>query len=147
MIVQRPGGDVVRVPAKNILGAAAVLPVLAACGGSSSGGATDNPPASAGPAQHPASLVGAVGANDAYEISLADPDGNAITNLKAGTYKLKVEDLSSIHNFHLTGPGVSETTSVSEKATKTFTIDFKAGDYNFVCDPHASQMHGSFHVT
>jgi hypothetical protein len=136
----------VRFPARSILGVAATLPVLAACGGSSSGGGTDNP-ASAGPAQHPASLVGEVGENDAYEISLADPDGNAITNLAAGTYKLKVEDYSSIHNFHLTGSGVSATTTVGDKTTKTFTVTFKAGDYSFMCDPHSSQMHGSFHVT
>lgn len=135
-----------RFPALGILGVATLLPVLAACGGSSSGGAAETP-TSAGPAQHPASLVGEVGKDDAYEISLADPDGNAITNLAAGTYKLKVEDLSSIHNFHLTGSGVSATTTVSEKATKTFTVTFKAGDYSFMCDPHASQMHGSFHVS
>ena len=136
-----------RFPVRSVLGLAALVPALAACGGSSSGGGDAQPPASAGPAQHPASLVGEVGKDDAYEISLSDPDGNAITNLKAGTYKLEVEDLSSIHNFHLMGGGVNETTTVSEKATKTFTIDFKPGTYSFQCDPHASQMHGSFTVT
>jgi hypothetical protein len=131
---------------RTALGAVALLPVLAACGGSSSGGG-DNPPAGSGPVQHPDSLVGEVGENDAYEISLSDPGGKAITNLAAGTYKLKVEDYSSIHNFHITGSGVDETTAVAEKGTKTFTVTFKAGEYSFMCDPHASQMKGSFTVS
>ena len=134
------------VPAKSILGATALLPLLAACGGSSSGGSAGGTPAS-GPPQHPASLVGEVGQNDAFTISLTDPAGAPITNLRAGTYKVKVTDFSSMHNFHLTGAGVSETTTVGEKTTKTWTVTFKAGDYSFMCDPHASQMHGSFHVT
>jgi hypothetical protein len=139
----------VRVLARAVLGAAALLPVIAACGGSSSGGAPGGAasPTSAGAAQHPASLVGEVGEDDAYAISLHDPAGKAITNLAAGTYKLKVEDYSSIHNFHLTGSGVDETTTVGEKATKTFTVTFKPGSYSFMCDPHASQMHGSFTVS
>jgi len=135
----------VRVPVRCALGAVALLPVLAACGGSSSGGS--NPPAGSGPVQHPSSLVGEVGKGDAFEISLSDPDGKAITNLAAGTYKLKVDDLSSIHNFHLTGSGVDDTTTVGEKTTKTFTVTFKPGQYSFMCDPHASQMHGSFTVS
>ena len=133
-----------RVPVSSALGAMALLPVLAACGGSSSGG---NPPAGSGPVQHPTSLVGQVGKGDAFEISLTDPNGKAITNLAAGTYQLKVEDFSSIHDFHLTGSGVDETTSVPDKTTKTFTVTFKAGQYSFMCDPHASQMHGSFTVS
>ncbi len=66
---------------------------------------------------------------------------------QAGTYKLVVQDKSSIHNFHLTGPGVNVTTSVAAVGTKTFTVKLKAGKvYRFVCDPHASSMKGSFKV-
>jgi hypothetical protein len=132
----------------RLAAAGGVCAVLAACGGSSSGGpggggGTED----FGPVQHPASLVGEVGKDDAYEISLSDPDGNVIKNLAAGEYDLEVEDLSEIHNFHLNGNGVNEATTVGEKTTKTFHVTFSAGDYTFVCDPHASQMSGNFHVS
>jgi plastocyanin len=65
----------------------------------------------------------------------------------AGSYALSVEDLSSAHNFHLTGPGVDVTTSVAGEGTETFSIDLQPGTYEFVCDPHAFSMNGSFEVT
>jgi len=67
--------------------------------------------------------------------------------LASGSYELTVEDLSSAHNFHLTGPGVDVSTSVGDEGTETFTVDLQAGTYEFVCDPHASQMNGSIEVT
>jgi hypothetical protein len=67
--------------------------------------------------------------------------------LKAGFYNLTVADKASIHNFHLTGPGVNVKTSVSGTGTKTFTVTLKKGTYKFVCDPHASVMKGSFKVS
>ena len=66
---------------------------------------------------------------------------------KAGKAKLVITDKSSIHNFHLTGPGVNVKTSVSATGTKTFTVTLKKGTYRFVCDPHASVMKGSFKVS
>jgi plastocyanin len=66
---------------------------------------------------------------------------------KAGKIKLVVADKSSIHNFHLTGPGVNVKTSVSSTGSKTFSITLKKGTYKFVCDPHASTMKGSFKVS
>jgi len=66
---------------------------------------------------------------------------------KAGTIKLVVADKSSIHNFHLTGPGVNVKTSVASTGTKTFTVTLKKGTYKFVCDPHKSFMKGSFTVS
>jgi plastocyanin len=65
---------------------------------------------------------------------------------KAGKIKLVIADKSSIHNFHLTGPGVNVKTSVSAVGTKTFTVTLKKGTYKFVCDPHSSSMKGSFAV-
>ena len=65
---------------------------------------------------------------------------------KAGKIKLVVADKSSIHDFHLVGPGVNVKTSVSALGTKTFTITLKNGKYNFFCDPHKSSMHGSFTI-
>ncbi len=64
---------------------------------------------------------------------------------KAGKVKLLIDDKSSAHNFHLTGPGVNVTTSVPAVGAKTFTVNLKKGTYKFVCDPHPS-MKGSFTV-
>jgi plastocyanin len=66
---------------------------------------------------------------------------------KAGKIKLTVSDKSDFHNFHLRGPGVDVKTSVSAVGSKTFTVTLKKGTYRFVCDPHASQMKGSFKIT
>src|SRR5262245_54131500 len=65
---------------------------------------------------------------------------------KAGKYTLVVSDKSSIHNFHLTGPGVNVKTSVVATGSKTFRITLKKGTYTFLCDPHASTMRGTFRV-
>jgi plastocyanin len=65
---------------------------------------------------------------------------------KAGKYKLVIADKSSIHNFHLKGPGVNVKTGVGAVGTKTFTITLKKGKYVFVCDPHATTMKGSFTI-
>ena len=117
-----------------------------ACGGGS-GGSPTNGGGNPGPVQHPSALVGVVGQHDAFSISLQDQAGNPITNLAAGTYQLTVHDDSSLHDFHLTGAGVDDATQIGEKTTKTFTVTFKPGTYTFLCDPHASQMHGSFKVS
>jgi copper binding plastocyanin/azurin family protein len=65
---------------------------------------------------------------------------------KAGKYTLVVSDKSSIHNFHLTGPGVNVKTSVAATGSKTFRITLKKGKYTFLCDPHASTMRGTFRI-
>jgi plastocyanin len=70
-----------------------------------------------------------------------------VSTLKAGKYKIVVKDLSNIHNFHLTGPGINKTTSVAAKGTSTWLVTLKKGTYKYVCDPHATIMKGSFKVT
>ena len=84
-------------------------------------------------------LNGSVGPG--FEISLDGTDG-----LTAGSYTLVVDDQSSAHNFHLTGPGVEVSTDVGAEGEESFDIELQAGEYTFVCDPHASQMRGSFTV-
>lgn len=66
---------------------------------------------------------------------------------KAGKITLVVADKSSIHNFHLVGPGVNVKTSISGTGTKRYRVTLKKGTYRFLCDPHASTMRGSFKVT
>ena len=121
--------------------AAAILAAAAACGGSSSGGA-----APSGPPQHPNALVGTVGKNDAFTISLTDDAGAAIRNLAAGSYKLTVHDDSGLHNFHIFGSGVDDKTEVQKAGVQTFTINVKPGTYSFRCDSHPATMKGSFTV-
>lgn len=125
----------------------AVVAVAASACGGSGGGSSGGKAAPVGSPQHPASLVGVVGHNDAFSISLSDPSGNAISDLAAGTYSLTIKDESTIHDFHLTGAGVDHATGVGSTGTTTFSVTFKPGTYSFVCDPHASSMHGSFTVS
>jgi plastocyanin len=66
---------------------------------------------------------------------------------KAGKVTLVVNDRSSIHNFHLRGPGVNVSTTVPFTGTKTFkNITLKKGKYTFLCDPHPTSMKGSFTI-
>jgi plastocyanin len=84
--------------------------------------------------------------SDPLNISLTQ-GGKKVTSLKAGTYTIVVQDKASDHNFHLTGPGVNKTTSVSAKLTTTWKVTLKKGTYKYVCDPHKAFMKGSFTVT
>ena len=65
---------------------------------------------------------------------------------KAGKIKLVVSDKSSIHNFHLKGPGVNVKTTVPGTGSKSFTVTLKKGKYTFLCDPHPTTMKGSFTI-
>ncbi|HEU5490442.1 MAG TPA: plastocyanin/azurin family copper-binding protein [Gaiellaceae bacterium] len=66
---------------------------------------------------------------------------------KAGKITLVVNDKSSIHNFHLKGPGVNVKTAVAFTGTKTFkNLALKKGKYSFLCDPHPTTMKGSFTI-
>ena len=69
------------------------------------------------------------------------------TTVKAGTYVITIHDLASIHDFHLTGPGVDRKASVTGTGTTKWTVKLKKGTYHFVCDPHHTIMHGVLNVT
>jgi plastocyanin len=90
-------------------------------------------------------LKGEVGPGYTIEINKAGKD---LKTIKAGTYKIKVEDKSSIHNFHLFGPGLNKKTSVSFTGDKTWTVKLKPGKYTYQCDVHVAQgMKDTFKVT
>ena len=100
--------------------------------------------ASAAPAATPTKLVATVGPN--FNISLTKA-GKKVTSLRPGTYSITVRDRSDFHNFHLRGPGrVNKTTGIGAVTTKTWTVKLVRGTYRYVCDPHATQMKGSFTV-
>src|SRR5436305_11261290 len=87
-------------------------------------------------------LVGESGPGYSVEVKL---NGKDLKTIKAGTYKLKVEDKSGFHNFHLFGKGVNKSTTVAFTGDKTWTVTLKPGKYTYQCDVHASQgMKGTF---
>ena len=90
-------------------------------------------------------LKGEVGPGFAIDV---EKGGKDLKTLKAGTYKIKVEDKASIHNFHLMGPGINKKTSVPFKGETTWTVKLKRGMYTYQCDPHAARgMKGTLKVT
>ncbi len=105
--------------------------------------------AAAGGEQGSTVLIGTVGTEDdpeAFEISLTTEDGEEVTELPAGDYTIQVSDPSAMHNFHLTGGSVDESTSVPESEETTFEVTLEAGEYTYKCDPHPP-MTGTFTVT
>ena len=66
-------------------------------------------------------LNGSVGPG--FDISLDGTDG-----LTAGSYTITVNDQSSAHNFHLTGPGgVDVSTDVGGEGEESFDVELQAG--------------------
>ena len=124
--------------------------VAAGCGGGDDESATGTETttetttaATGGPGQ---TLRGSVGPG--FEISLTTETRQAVGTLPPGSYELQVDDKSSAHNFHLTGPGgVDVSTSVGDSGTESFQLDLEPGTYTFVCDPHSSSMNGTFEVS
>jgi plastocyanin len=74
--------------------------------------------------------------------------GKKVKTLEAGVpYRFVVSDRSSIHDFHLTGPGLDrEITSVGFTGTKSIVLKLKQGSYSYFCDPHRESMVGAFKV-
>ena len=92
----------------------------------------------------PPKLLGTVGPG--FTISLKQ-NGKPVRTLKAGRYTFVVSDKASIHDFHLTGPGLSRViTAVGFTGTKTATVTLRRGTYNYRCDVHPTTMRGSFRV-
>jgi plastocyanin len=117
-----------------------LLVALAGCGGDDEEAADTAQQTTAASGGGGSTLNGSVGPG--FDISLSGTDG-----LTAGDYTIVVEDLSPSHNFHLTGPGdVDVSTSVGDEGEESFDVTLEPGEYTFVCDPHASQMRGTFTV-
>ncbi|HEY4620891.1 MAG TPA: plastocyanin/azurin family copper-binding protein [Gaiellaceae bacterium] len=132
-----------------VVGLAVAAFAVAGCGGDDEGAATDTETTTettdTGGAEAGGTLLGNVGPG--FEISLTMENGDEIAALEPGTYTIEVTDQSDIHNFHLTGTGVDESTTVAETGEQTWEVTLEDGTYTFVCDPHASSMNGSFEVS
>ena len=116
----------------HIAGAAAAVGLALAIAGT----------APAAPA--PKSIQGSVGPGFSIGLELG---GKNVTGLKHGTYRFVIDDRSSIHDFHLTGPGLNRTiTTVDFTGTKSIVLTLRKGVYRYFCDPHSDVMHGSFRV-
>jgi len=102
--------------------------------------------ASGAQAAAPVPIKGETGPGFSVEVKTAA--GKDVKVLKAGTYKLVVQDRASIHNFRVKGPGLNKmVTSVPFVGTKTVIVTLRKGTYTYQCDPHAaSGMKGTFKV-
>jgi plastocyanin len=101
--------------------------------------------ATATAASAPKTVQGTVGPDFTIHLTLK---GKSVTMLKTGVrYRFLISDRSSIHDFHLTGPGLNRMlTTVDFTGTRSFVLTLRKGVYRYFCDPHAGVMHGSFRV-
>ena len=95
--------------------------------------------------QSPVGLHGVDGPG--FTITFTYSDNNQTVNfLNPGTYRITIDDLSNIHDFHLTGAGTDVATDVAAVGTTVWNVTLQPGTYTFVCDPHASTMNGQLLV-
>jgi len=90
-------------------------------------------------------VQGSVGPGFTINLALK---GKPVSTLKKGVrYRFLISDRSSIHNFHLVGPGLDRMlTTVDFIGTKSFVLTLRKGVYRYFCDPHSDVMNGSFRV-
>jgi hypothetical protein len=122
--------------------------VLAAagCGGGDEGSASTST------AELPR-LIGTVGSADdpdAYEIRLTTEDGDEVTTvLASGRYRLEINDLSTIHSFHLAAreTGVDLATGVAGTGERTTVVSLAEPEaYIYFCDAHPTRMEVTFSI-
>jgi plastocyanin len=99
--------------------------------------------ASAAPAAQ--MVKGTVGPGFTITLTLG---GKKVTKLKAGRYRFVIDDRATIHDFHLSGPGLNRVlTTVGFTGTRSVLLTLRKGAYRYFCDPHASFMKGAFKAT
>ena len=97
-----------------------------------------------GQAADPIVLKGTVGPG--FTITLKDAAGQTVSRVPAGDYRIDVQDLSDVHNFHLKGPGVDQRTDVEAIGPQTWNVTLVDGAYTFLCDAHPATMKGVLNV-
>jgi len=98
------------------------------------------------PAKDSFALKGEVYATG-FKIEMENAAGRKLRSIRAGTYRIKIEDKATIHNFRLRGPGINRATSVPRRSEQIWTVKLQKGTYRFLCDPRAATMRGTFRVT
>jgi plastocyanin len=93
----------------------------------------------------PAATTLAASVGPGFSISLTQ-NGQAVTSLQPGDYTIDVSDTATVHNFHLSGPGVDQATSVPGTGSTTWDVTLTTGSYHFQCDAHPTMLHGDFTV-
>jgi plastocyanin len=89
--------------------------------------------------------VGSATSPNAYAISLTDATGAKVTHVDPGQYTIVVHDYATLHNFHLSGPGVDQATAVETPEEATWNVTFTdGGTYKYICDAHPTLLRGSF---
>ncbi|HEX6490113.1 MAG TPA: hypothetical protein VF002_01920, partial [Gaiellaceae bacterium] len=98
-------------------------------------------------AQPLVATVGDPATPNAFRITLSDATGAKVTHLDPGSYTIDVHDYATIHNFHLSGPGVDQASDIEGTTTTTvWVVTFQNGTYHYQCDAHPTTMFGSFTV-
>ena len=100
-------------------------------------------------AASPSKLIGVVGKNGSFTITLKNARGKVVRTLPAGTYTIVVRDYSAMHNFELEREhhGSSrDITDVDFVGTKTLRVKLTRGEYKVYCEPHESTMFQNFTV-
>jgi hypothetical protein len=83
----------------------------------------------------------------AFSITLKTPNGLLVRRILPGTYTIKVRDLSTLHSFHLVGPGgIDMATDILATDSPTWTVTFVDGKYRYMCDAHPTTMKRTFSV-
>lgn len=93
-------------------------------------------------------LIGTVRADTTIDVRR--PNGDLVTSVPPGTYDFELRDEAFGHNFHLTGPpalDVRTDVALIETVVVQDVVLEPGRTYNFVCDPHADFMKGSFTTT
>jgi hypothetical protein len=83
---------------------------------------------------------------DDGSVVLTKVGGIPVAQLTPGTYELAITDRSTLHNFHLHGPGVDVDSGQSATGSTTRTVALTDGYYAFGSDPFLDRMRGEFTV-
>jgi|Tabmets5t2r1_1033131.scaffolds.fasta_scaffold54039_3 plastocyanin len=81
-----------------------------------------------------------------FTITLKRADGTIVRRVQHERHTFVIRDRSSMHNFHLFGPGVDRRTGVAFTGRRRWSIRLRAGTYRYRCDPHRTTMRGRFAV-
>jgi hypothetical protein len=81
-----------------------------------------------------------------FTITLKRADGTIVRRVQHGRHTFVIRDRSSIHNFHIFGPGVDRRTGVAFTGRRRWSVRLRTGTYRYRCDPHRTTMRGRFTV-